>query len=98
MSFDYLVSNNFISNTFILMCISPFHYISSSHMLEHVSHRLVVGVIKEWRRALRKDGVLLLSVPDMESMARMILDPAFDKKQKYVIMLMWYGGQVQYTN
>ena len=67
-------------------------------MLEHVSHRLVVGVIKEWRRALRKDGVLLLSVPDMESMARMILDPAFDKKQKYVIMLMWYGGQVQYTD
>jgi len=40
--------------------------IKASHVLEHVSHRETVGVLREWSRALRKGGDLFVAVPDFD--------------------------------
>lgn len=37
-----------------------------SHVLEHVSHRELINVLKEWRRVLKCGGILRISVPDFD--------------------------------
>lgn len=39
-----------------------------SHCLEHVSHRELVHVLREWRRVLKPGGVVRISVPDFDLM------------------------------
>jgi predicted SAM-dependent methyltransferase len=46
----------------------------SSHCLEHVPHRQVPDVLKEWHRVLKADGVLRLSVPDFDLLLQAYLD------------------------
>lgn len=40
--------------------------IRASHVLEHISHRDTVAVLREWARALRSGGTLLVAVPDFD--------------------------------
>lgn len=40
--------------------------IYASHCLEHFPFRAVPGVLKEWHRVLKTDGILRLSVPDFD--------------------------------
>lgn len=40
--------------------------IYACHILEHISYQQTVNVLKEWKRVLKKGGVLRLSVPDFE--------------------------------
>lgn len=40
--------------------------IYASHCLEHIPHRNVLKVLKEWCRPLKKGGMLRLSVPDFD--------------------------------
>lgn len=40
--------------------------IRASHVLEHISHRETVAVLREWSRALRNGGTLLVAVPDFD--------------------------------
>jgi len=40
--------------------------IYACHILEHISHRNIENVLWEWRRVLKKGGVLRLSVPDFD--------------------------------
>ncbi len=42
--------------------------IYASHCLEHVPHRKVLEVLREWCRVLRRGGVVRLSVPDFDLM------------------------------
>ena len=68
-------------------------------MLEHISHTVVHRVLSDWRRTLRFNGVLLLSVPDLDMLARMLLDKeAFTMMEMRTITLMIYGGQVANYN
>lgn len=51
--------------------LSPFKsrsvdLIYASHCLEHFSHTQVSGVLTEWFRVLKSDGILRLSVPDFD--------------------------------
>lgn len=41
--------------------------IYASHCLEHFSFRKVPEVLSEWRRVLKKNGVLRISVPDFDN-------------------------------
>ena len=40
--------------------------IRASHVLEHASHRDTLAVLREWARALRLGGELLVAVPDFD--------------------------------
>ncbi len=40
--------------------------IYASHILEHISHLEINKVLKEWRRVLKPNGLLRLSVPDFD--------------------------------
>lgn len=40
--------------------------IYASHILEHIGHRRLIKVLKEWRRVLKDGGILRISVPDFD--------------------------------
>lgn len=40
--------------------------IYASHVLEHISHNNIQRILKEWFRVLKKDGVLRISIPDLD--------------------------------
>lgn len=45
--------------------------IYASHVLEYFDRQEVIGILKEWKRVLKKDGILRLAVPDFESMSEL---------------------------
>jgi predicted SAM-dependent methyltransferase len=48
--------------------------IYAAHVLEHFPTDLVPGLLADWRRVLRPGGQLLVAVPDLEMIARTILE------------------------
>lgn len=63
--------------------------IYASHILEHFGHREVPTVLREWRRVLKRGGIMYLAVPDFAVAVRKYL--------KYG-MIQWltdfvWGGQ-----
>jgi len=67
----------------------------SSHTLEHTS--LVRGetarALAEWHRVLRPGGLLFLSVPDLEMLARLYLRHSYPTALRDMLQHMIYGGQ-----
>lgn len=47
--------------------------IYSSHMLEHVHLDQAEGLLREFRRVLRSDGICRLALPDGEALARQLI-------------------------
>jgi len=43
------------------------------HVLEHFRRNKVIPVLKEWRRVLKKEGILRISVPDFEILCQIYL-------------------------
>ena len=64
--------------------------IYASHVLEHVSHREVPKVLKEWRRVLKEGGILRLSVPDFDKLREVYSSEERDMK---TIIMPLMGGQ-----
>ena len=64
----------------------------ASHIFEHIRRPLVNTTLSEWRRVLAPGGMLLLAVPDIEAIAKMILDPDLRYKDKVILMDVIYGG------
>lgn len=50
--------------------------IHASHVLEHLSHRDTVAVLREWARALRIGGELLVAVPDFDKLVKAYVEGA----------------------
>jgi predicted SAM-dependent methyltransferase len=46
------------------------------HLLEHVAADQVPGVLADWRRVLRPGGVLMVAVPDLDAIARILVERA----------------------
>jgi predicted SAM-dependent methyltransferase len=71
-----------------------FSEIYASHILEHLDfNRDVVAALREWHRALEPGGVLYISVPDMETLARLILDKErLNVDERFIVMCMLFGG------
>jgi len=64
--------------------------IYASHVLEHITHKNLVNVLREWYRVLKEGGVLRLAVPDLDKIID-IYKVAGNDIQSIVNPLM--GGQ-----
>jgi predicted SAM-dependent methyltransferase len=71
--------------------------IYASHILEHFHYNLeneVVEVLTEWHRVLQPGGKLYLSVPNLHILCWLYLNPNTSSTERYVVMRMMFGGQV----
>lgn len=73
-----------------------FEEIYASHVLEHFDYTgALQHALREWRRVLRSDGALLLSVPDLDVLAHLLLQhQALNVSQRFQIMRMMFGGHI----
>jgi predicted SAM-dependent methyltransferase len=68
--------------------------IYASHVLEHFPTAEVPGLLREWRRVLRDGGELLVSVPDLDTIARVLLErPGWFTPPHDPWLGALYGGQ-----
>lgn len=67
--------------------------IRASHILEHFSHREVLGVLKYWVSLLKPGGRLAIAVPDFEVIARQYLAGASQPTEGLVM-----GGHVDFND
>lgn len=69
--------------------------IYASHVLEHLGYLdEMPQALKEFRRVLKPGGRLLLSVPDLEVLCRLFLDERLDMENRFHVMRIMYGGQM----
>jgi predicted SAM-dependent methyltransferase len=69
--------------------------IYASHVLEHVPYNFeILPMLKDWLRALAPGGTVMISVPDLETMCRLFLHPQTTPEQRFHIMRIMFGGQV----
>ena len=68
----------------------------ASHVLEHFDYKDAVAVVlKEWLRVLQPGGKLYVSVPDLDTLARLLLmKEKFSVPDRYLIMRMIFGGHM----
>ena len=67
-----------------------------SHILEHASFGdgELGDTLTEWHRVLHPGGLLMISVPDLHTLATMYLDKKMTFEQRWMITRMMYGAQV----
>jgi len=67
----------------------------ASHVLEHFDYANELGlVLDEWFRVLKPGGRIYISVPDLDVLARLMLErDKLDINQRFHIMRMIFGGQ-----
>ena len=68
--------------------------IYASHVFEHVKIANCLKILKDIHRILEKDGKLLISVPDMDIIFRLFINPKATTNVKFLLMKMVFGGQV----
>lgn len=69
--------------------------IYASHVLEHLGFkRELPAALAEFHRVLARGGVLHVSVPDLAVLCALYVDPALDAADRYQVMRMLYGGQL----
>lgn len=65
-----------------------------SHILEHLDYQTELPhVLKELYRILKPEGVLKISVPDLEILAKLLLRPELNFQARFHVMRMIMGGQ-----
>ena len=67
--------------------------IYASHVLEHVAQKNVEKTLKEIHRVLIKNGKFYVSVPDMDILCKVFIDPKAPQQVKMSVMRMMFGGQ-----
>jgi predicted SAM-dependent methyltransferase len=69
--------------------------IYASHVLEHLGYkRDLPAALHEFHRVLVPGGTLRISVPDLATLCTLFLDPALDESQRFFVMRMMFGGQM----
>jgi predicted SAM-dependent methyltransferase len=65
----------------------------ASHVLEHVAQAEVVPVLNGVFRALKRGGRFLVSVPDLDVLCQLYINPSAPPQVKWHAMRMMFGGQ-----
>ena len=69
--------------------------IYASHVLEHLGYQSeLMQALREFNRVLVPDGLLRASVPDLRVLCGLFLDPALDALERFHVMRMMFGGQL----
>jgi predicted SAM-dependent methyltransferase len=68
--------------------------IYASHVLEHVDQTEIAAVLRGIRRTLKQGGEFQVSVPDLDVLCHLFLNPRASVQMKWQIMQMMFGGQV----
>ena len=68
--------------------------IYASHVVEHVAQKKVETTLKGIHRVLKDSGKFYVSVPDMDILCKIYLDPKAPPKVKFHTMRMMFGGQI----
>jgi predicted SAM-dependent methyltransferase len=73
-----------------------FTEVYASHVLEHFDYRdALPAVLLEWKRVLVPGGRLLLSVPDLDALASLLLQrQRLNVQQRFQVMRMIFGGHI----
>ena len=82
-------------------CLSQFEdnsldVIYSSHVLEHFYYQLnneLLNTLAEWYRVLKPGGKLMVSVPDLQVLCWLYLNPNLHPLERHQLMRMMFGGQ-----
>lgn len=73
---------------------NTFSALYASHVLEHFSYTTdLQPALKEWYRVLLPNGKIYLSVPDLDTLAALLIDKNVSFKDRFYVMRMLYGGQ-----
>jgi predicted SAM-dependent methyltransferase len=69
--------------------------IYASHVLEHLSYQKeILRALKEWRRVLKPGAPVMISVPNLEILCRLFLDPQLKAEHRFYLMRIMFGGQI----
>lgn len=66
----------------------------ASHVLEHVPQAKVINTLKGINRILIPGGKFYISVPDMDVLCNLFVNPFIETQQKFHIMRIIFGGQI----
>ena len=66
----------------------------ASHVVEHVPQKKVNETLKGVYRILSENGKFYISVPDMDVLCKIFIDPKATPKVKFNTMRMMFGGQL----
>jgi predicted SAM-dependent methyltransferase len=71
-----------------------FNTIYASHVLEHFDYKQeLLSTLKEWNRVLKPFGWLYISVPDLDVLAKLLLDKKrLDIAERFHVIRMIFGG------
>jgi predicted SAM-dependent methyltransferase len=75
---------------------NSFVQIYASHVVEHFDYQnQLIETLKEWCRVLAPAGTLCVSVPDLDTLARLFLDRSLLSVQdRFLVMRMIFGGHI----
>ena len=69
--------------------------IYASHVLEHFHHSLnneLINTLKEWHRVLQPGGKLYISVPDLQTLCWLYLNPNLTPMERHYLMRIIFGA------
>jgi predicted SAM-dependent methyltransferase len=72
---------------------NSFNEVYASHVFEHVKLAKVLDTLVGIRRILCQGGKLYLSVPDLDMLCRIFLEPKAPAEVKFEAMHIMFGGQ-----
>lgn len=71
--------------------------IYTSHVLEHFYYGInneLNMVLSEWHRVLEKNGKLYISVPDLQTLCWLYINPNLLPLERFHLMRIMFGGQI----
>lgn len=74
---------------------NTFGVIYASHIVEHFDYMgELEATLREWLRVLAPGGQIGISVPDLEVLSRLFVEPGLAFDERFMIMRMMFGGHV----
>jgi predicted SAM-dependent methyltransferase len=71
-----------------------FDEIYASHVFEHVKQEDIQATLLGLSRILKHNGLIHLSVPDMDELCKLYLSKVLNFEQRWHVMRMIFGGQI----